>query len=212
MVFAYTDGQMQLFFQAIHKYSGRNFGNSSYYKDRDVMMIKFSYYLGLRLSEVASAHVSCIDFKNNVYAIYSSVAKKGSGGLLPIPLTFFDELIDYINKYNLKTWLFLSRTRKGLLRKSAGHISFRGVGFRFGIYRKIAGLDFVKDYSTNGHRLHLMRFHDLRGTIASKLEMAGVRYKIIQNLLRHKHFFSTCRYLADSKFDDRVDAVNKVFN
>jgi len=212
-MFAYTTKQFNRLLEAVDKYDKWQFRDSSYYRDRDKIMIKMAFYLGLREAEVAFASVDCIDFENRIYTVYDSVAKKGSGGFLPIPEVFFRNLCSYVEKYNLTGWLFLSRSRNFYVwdRVCLDHISPRAVGFRFEKYRCLAGLDFVKNFSKDGRKLHLMRFHDLRGTFATRLDEAGVRLKIIQNLLRHKHLYSTQRYLSDSKFGERVEAVNSVF-
>lgn len=70
----------------------------------------------------------------------------------------------------------------------------------------------LKDYSKDGKKLKTLRFHDFRSTYATRLDKHGVRLKVIQNLLRHKHLFSTQRYLRNSSMEERVIAVNDVFN
>ncbi len=209
---AYSDDQLNLLLKAVDGYKGWQFSDNSYYKDRDKIIIKMAYYLGMRETEIATASVIFLDKVNRLYTVPKGISKNHKLRPLPIPNVFFKELIIYIRKYYLSNWLFLSRTKLGNERKSMGHLSPRAVGFRFHKYRALAGLDMIKDFSTDGRALRRMRFHDLRSTYATRLDRAGVRLKVIQNLLGHSHLSSTERYLKNSTIEERREAVNLVFH
>lgn len=170
------------------------------------MMVKMAFYLGLRRREISYASVDYIDKVNKLYHVPNHSAKNGSGGPVPIPDHFYGDLIRYVNKYGLRNWLFLSRCKTKCSRLGA-----YAVTLRFNKYRKLAGLDMLKGISKSGKKLKAFRFHDFRSTYATKLQRNGVNLKVIQNLLRHKHLTSTCRYLMESDISLRSKVVNMVF-
>ena len=211
-MFFYSEIQFCKLLESVENNKSWQFKDPSYYVDRDKVMLMMSYYLGLRKNEVANASVDCIDFENDLYFVHQSIAKNKKARIIPIPNVFCSILKCYVDEYNLDSWLFLSRDQKGKQRESLGHLTSYAVGFRFRIYRKLAGFNSLKDYSKDGKKLSLMRFHDLRGTYATNLDKAGIRLKVIQNLLGHSHLFSTERYLCDSNLEERKQAVNSVFD
>lgn len=213
---AYSEEQLNLLLNTIDDYEGWQFRDDSYYKDRDKILIKMAYYLGMREEEVSTASVIFLDKVNKLYTVPKGVSKNHRPRPMPIPELFFNELINYIRKYNLNNWLFLSRSR-GFHKakdnkKFSQNLCPRAIGFRFQKYRKLAGLDMIKDFSKDGRALRRMRYHDLRSTYATRLDKAGVRLKVIQNLLGHLHLSSTERYLSNSTIEERREAVNLVFS
>jgi integrase/recombinase XerC len=195
------------YYMALEKPSRHN----DYMKERDKMMIKFAYFLGMRRREVATSNIEFIDFKNKVICIPIIFSKNKKRRQIPIPDILFEDLIWYIKKFDLKDYLFVShiKTKNGIEVK---HLSPVALGNRFRLFRDLSGMHCIKDHSKNGSELSLMRFHDLRGTYATTLERNGIRLKVVQNLLGHLHLSSTDRYLSDTSMEERKEAVVKVFD
>jgi integrase len=177
----------------------------AYFRARDKIMIKLAYYLGLRKGEVSHAHYGHINFSDHTFCVSQHITKTRTGRVMPIPDVFFAELVEYINKFHLFGYLFLSRNHNI-------HLDSYSIGIRFNIYRLASGLAFAVDINKAGHNMYNYRFHDLRATYATCLHKNRTDIKIIQNLLGHRRASSTFRYLGESDFEDRRLAVNKTFS
>lgn len=198
--------------KTIDKYKGWQYKDPQYFIDRDKMMIKMAFYLGLRRREISYASVNNIDRQRKLYVVVAEAAKLNKRRVLPIPRLFYSQLISYVRKYKLKDFLFLSRNSADPRKSNPKRLNGHAIGMRFEIYRKLAGLDFIIDKSANGKNLHLYSLHDLRATFATKLNRNDVNLTIIQDLLGHENLFSTQRYLKGSDIKDRSKAINSVFN
>jgi integrase len=206
-MYEYKNQDLMKLFDCIDSYYCSMPRDNYYFLERDKMIIKFAYYLGLRRREIAFSQVKFIDFEKKLISVPVIYSKNKTNRIIPIPDILFSSIVYYVKKFRIRDYLFLSsigKKRKPLLPLSVGN--------RFRFFRDKSGINFIRDHASDGKNLSLYRLHDLRGTYATSLDKAGVRLKVIQNLLGHKHLFSTERYLGDSTLAERAFAVNHVFS
>jgi len=180
-----------------------------YYRDRDLMVFKLPYYLGLRKGEVAHSRSCFVDRNTKTFVLPSHITKNHKNRLIPIPDVFFDDLIGYIDKYGLD---FLMASRQTVDRKGKPylHLCPRAVGYCFEKYMRLAGMKSIRDISKDGKLLQRRTMHSLRFTYANSLLDSGANLKVIQENLGHAWLSTTGRYLRTT-LTQRREAVNKAF-
>jgi len=124
---------------------------------------------GMRQGEILNLKWRDINFKDGIIIIQDSKSKEKR--ILPMNQTTKELFLNLLS----------SETQEYIFEKKGKKFSTFYISHLFERIVKQAG---IKDF----------RFHDLRHTFASRLVMAGVSLKTIQELLGHKTFTMTLRY------------------
>ncbi len=144
-------------------------------QERDQMLMKTMYFLGLRNSEAQKMLIEDIDTINRVIKIVQG--KRGKDRLVPMPPGFSEELKGWIGERQ-EGPLFPGRDGKGQL--SDRHI------------RRIVKQYAVKAGVRKSDEVHP---HTLRHSYATHMQDQGVPLTVIQNLLGHERIETTTIYL-----------------
>jgi site-specific recombinase XerD len=142
--------------------------------DRDRMLLRTDYALGLRISELVALRLDDIDAARGLVSVRQGKGAKDR--LVPLSPRLLEELRGYWRRYRPRPWLFAGD-------RPGGHLSVGGVQR---IVRRVvqrAGL---------GKAVSL---HTLRHSYATHLLEAGCDLLTIQRLLGHKDLKTTARYL-----------------
>lgn len=144
-------------------------------RERDQMLMKTMYFLGLRNSEAQGLLIDDMDTINRVVKVSRGKGKKDR--VVPIPPGFVPEL---------KAWM--GDRREGPLftgRNGRGQLSDRHI-------RRI-----VKDYAVKAgvRKPDEVHPHTLRHSYATHLQDQGVPLNVIQQLLGHSRVETTTIYL-----------------
>ena len=141
--------------------------------ERDCLLMKCMYFLGLRNSEAQGLTIQEIDLINGTVKVVMGKGKKDR--YVPIPAGFAEELKGYIGQ-----------TREGLLfpGRSKGKLSDRHIRRIVKFYAKKAGV-------RKPEEIHP---HTLRHSYATHLQNSGVPLNIIQNILGHERIETTTIY------------------
>lgn len=130
-------------------------------------------HTGFRRSELLSLRTADVDFARGLLSVQAGYAKNGEGRAVPMTQTLQSVLRDLVQEAEASNSSFLFRNCHGE--------PYRSVRSAFEYAVKQAGLiDF--------------HFHDLRHTFASRLVMAGVDIRTVQELMGHKTIAMTLRY------------------
>jgi len=142
-------------------------------------IVMFALNTGMRRSEIFNLKWSDIDFANRRILVTKS--KNNEQRIIPMNETVFEILNELRKKANS---IFVFPGKNGQLKTVK-------TGFTKAVKR--AG---IKDF----------RFHDLRHTFASRLVMAGVDIRTVQQLMGHKDIRMTMRYshLSDMHLKEAV--------
>ena len=133
-------------------------------------MVILALNTGMRQGEILNLKWRDIDLKESIIIIQDSKSKEKR--ILPMNQTTKDLFLNLLSTGG-KEYVFESKNGD---RYSESYIQH--------LFEKIVKQAGIKDF----------RFHDLRHTFASRLVMAGVNLKTIQELLGHKTFTMTLRY------------------
>ena len=171
------------------------------HSDRDLLIIMLAANLGLRIGEVVRLRVKDIDFKNKL--IHVPCLKRGKGRIkrgqlpdtyemLPLPDNLSKMLKNYIEKYDIKGFLFTGYDGQ--------HITERRVQDIFKKYRDEAGLRRV------------YTFHCLRHFRGNMIYEKTHDIKAVQILLRHKNINSSAIYvsLSDKAKKELAERIGEV--
>ena len=155
----------------------------------DFRLVRFSILTGLRREEQFSLTWSDIDLQNRVLTI----PRSKHGGTRHVPLS--DEAVEILKAIRTETrvvsaWCFPSQN-------PATHIDPQNFYRR--VYLPAVGKAGIKD----------MTWHTLRHTCASRLVMAGVDIRTVQEVLGHKTLAMTTRY-SHLSGDHLTQAVNRI--
>lgn len=141
---------------------------------------------GMRKGEILDLKWSDVDMRNRVITLKRT--KNNEIRILPINEVLYELLKD-----------IASRNGKGYIFANAAGMPYREIKTGFmGALRRA--------------EIHDFRFHDLRHTFASRLVMAGVDIRTVQELMGHKDIKMTMRYshLSDSHLKDAVRKLEPV--
>jgi integrase len=124
---------------------------------------------GMRQGEILNLKWRDINFKDGIIIIQDSKSK--------------EKRIIYMNQFTKEVFLNLlsNKSKEYVFEKEGKKLDTFYISHLFAKLVKQAG---IKDF----------RFHDLRHTFASRLVMAGVNLKTIQELLGHKDYKMSLRY------------------
>nr|WP_282580169.1 site-specific integrase [Natroniella sulfidigena] len=86
------DSNYSELFQLIRK-NINELNSNSFYKTRDLLVVKLAFYAGLKTSEIASLNWSDIDMKNRVI----NIRIKNSNYIMPMHLEIKNEIESYLN-------------------------------------------------------------------------------------------------------------------
>ncbi len=155
----------------------------------DFRLVRFAILTGLRREEQFSLTWSDIDLQNRVLTI----PRSKHGGTRHVPLS--DEAVEILKAIRTETrvvsaWCFPSQN-------PATHIDPQNFYRR--VYLPAVGKAGIKD----------MTWHTLRHTCASRLVMAGVDIRTVQEVLGHKTLAMTTRY-SHLSGDHLTQAVNRI--
>jgi len=141
-------------------------------RERDNLLLKCLYYLGLRNSEAQKLQIEDIDLINKTVKVVQGKGKKDR--YVPIPGKFSEELKGFIVD------------RKGLLftGRSSGRLSDRHI-------RRIVKLWAEKARVRKAEEIHP---HTLRHSYATHLQNSGVPLNVIQSILGHARLETTTIY------------------
>jgi integrase len=140
--------------------------------DRDWPAIEFAINTGLRQGEQFGLHWSNVDLVNRVVTI----PRSKHGGARHVPLN--DSALNVLRGLPSRCqsdWVFASRT---------GATAVNVSNFLHRVFIPAVRRAAITDF----------RWHDLRHTFASRLAMAGVDLRTIQELMGHKTLAMTLRY------------------
>jgi integrase len=150
-----------------------------------VPVVKLVLHTGLRQGEVMQLTWDDIDFERGLVRVRPEVDKGGEGGYIPMNKTLRGVLEELQQKSGRVGRVFHFRNQDVL------RISFWWVCQKANI----------EDF----------HFHDLRHTFASRLVMAGVPLRTVQELLRHHDPSMTLRYahLAPAHLQNSVEVLDE---
>jgi len=136
-------------------------------------LVVTALHTGFRRNELLSLRPEDVDFTRGLVSVRAGYAKNGEGRSVPMTATLRDTLRKLVTKAQASGSPFLFRNCHGE--------PYRSIRTAFEHTVQRAGL---KDF----------HFHDLRHTFASRLVMAGVDIRTVQELMGHKTIAMTLRY------------------
>jgi integrase len=136
-------------------------------------LVVTALHTGFRRNELFSLRPEDVDFAQGLVSVRAGYAKNGEGRSVPMSGTLRDVLRRLVKEAEKDGSSYLFRNRYGK--------PYRSCRTPFEYAAEKAG---VKDF----------RFHDLRHTFASRLIMAGVDIRTVQELMGHKTIAMTLRY------------------
>ncbi len=132
-------------------------------------------HTGFRRNELLSLRPEDVDFSRGLVSVRAGYAKNGEGRSVPMSTLLREILLHLVSEARGSESPSLFRNHQGApLRAYALHDSFESAVHRA--------------------KLEDFHFHDLRHTFASRLVMAGVDIRTVQELMGHKTIAMTLRY------------------
>lgn len=155
-------------------------------KPRDSIMIRATYYLGLRVNELISLKVGDINLKEEQVRLRAETTKRSKERRIPIPKIFKKSLQQYLNLIgnNPETKLFpLTKQRVWQI---------------------------IKHYSKKAGITKQIHPHTLRHSYATHIYEKTHDIKLVQDLLGHENITTTQIYTHLTQ-EDKKKGVNEVF-
>ncbi|MBI3301973.1 MAG: site-specific integrase [Deltaproteobacteria bacterium] len=138
-------------------------------------LVATAFHTGFRRNELLSLRPEDVDFTRGLVSVRAGYAKNGEGRSVPLTNTLRDVL-------------------RRLVIKAETHgspVLFRN---QHGAPLRVYALQDAFENAVQQARLTDFHFHDSRHTFASRLVMAGVDIRTVQELMGHKTIAMTLRY------------------
>lgn len=139
------------------------------------LLFKLYSYTGIRRSEGINLKIKDLHIDQVSYIILRNT-KNGNDVMLPLPNSFAEELMAYVNSYKNVTYVFENRNHQKLYKATVSEVFRKRLKF-LGLYDESVGL------------------HSLRRSRISRLLMNHADLIGVQKLANHSSADSTIRYL-----------------
>lgn len=195
---ALTDEQVNKILTSIFETPKRRLSKKELFSRlRNYIMVRLSYFNGLRPKEVYNARIECINLRNGLFYIPAENNKQRHEDLWELPASEIQELKNYLKirkkLFPKSSWFFPTRTGSRMSRFTPTRI--------IKILSKKAGLNFR------------INFYTLRHSFATKCQIKFKDIKITANLLRHRDFQcrSALRYIHTAESTKRFTRLNELW-
>lgn len=163
---------------------------------RQTIIVKLALICGLRINAIANIRINDFKFEEAQYRLY--ILGKGRAtkqDYVIIPDKFMEEITEYINKYKINDYLFISTSKYN-----------KGMPLKSSAIRKIVNAMFEKA----GLKKDTIVFHSLRHTFATLSLESGMDIREVSQALHHSSIVITERYLHDMEMRNN-NCSNSVF-